>query len=100
MKKLWFVQSVYHPAGLRRMNDILMKVVKDEFLHHIVSDDNLAILTARLRTVQDETLAENRRLKPETIALYDEDKRFSPGSLTLAVGDGRVTLRKVEGEIH
>lgn len=99
MKKLWFVQSVYHPAGLRRMNDILMKVVKDEFLHHIVSDDNLAILTARLRTVQDETLAENRRLKPETIALYDEDKRFNPGSLTLAVGDGRVTLRKVEGEI-
>lgn len=99
MKKLWFVQSVYHPAGLRRINDILMKVVKDEFLHHIVSDDNLAILPARLRTVQDETLAENRRLKPETIELYDEDKRFSPGSLTLAVGDGRVTLRKVEGEI-
>lgn len=100
MKKLWFVQSVYHPAGLRRMNDILMKVVEDEFLHHIVSDDNLSILAARLRTVQDEILEMNRRLRPEKICLYEEDARFNPGVRTLAGGDARVTLRLVRGEIE
>ena len=98
--RLWFVDSVYHPAGLRRMNDILMETVKDEFLHHLVADESLGILTARLRTVQDETIEMNRRLKPEEICLYEEDARFNPGVRTLAVGDARVTLRLVKGEIE
>ena len=99
MKKRWFVKSVYHPCGLKTLNDSLMVIVKEDYLYHIIPEDRLNDVVERLLQHQEELHEQNRRLRKVEISLYPEDEDFNPGQRTIAVGDARVTLQMVRGEM-
>ena len=99
MKKRWFVMSVYHPGGLKTLNDALMEIVKVDYLYHIIPEDRLNNVVEQLKAHQEDLHGQNRRLRKVDISLYQEDEKFNPGRRTLAIGDARVTLQKVMGEM-
>ena len=92
---LWFVANYYAPAGRPKLEDDVARHSREEYLHALVSRDDIQEIMHEIEAYQNKQWERNKRLKKADVHL---SRPGGPADdiIWLYIGASHLTLQKVK----